>query len=277
MATGPLARSKNAMLELKPATRHAIISPIVQDDPLRVLDRRRLRRFDLVGLVHIVPTLIIFGTGFYFATYGGLPRIGLALMLVAGLYFVAWLLFEIFLGVIFAARCFLIWLRDRIDRRTDSIVKADDPEALFVKVIPRANWKFEAMAMCTDVGFLVIDSENRELRYEGDIERWTIPAEAIRSFQVHSIVQEGWMLSMFGVSVVLMWVELPEGVLREIPLATQPIHIEPWTPRRKRERARVLAAAIGNLVDPQRWPAADSNKLRRIRPPPRAGEVRDLG
>jgi hypothetical protein len=85
------------------------------------------------------------------------------------------------------------------------------------------------------------------------------------------------MLSMFGVSVVLMWVELPEGVLREIPLATQPIHIEPWTPRRKRERARVLAAAIGNLVDPQRWPAADSNKLRRIRPPPRAGEVRDLG
>ena len=81
----------------------------------------------------------------------------------------------------------------------------------------------------------------------------------------------------FGVSVVLMWVELPDGVLREIPLATHPVHIEPWTPRKKRERARVLAAAIGNFVDPQRWPAVDMNKLRRLRPPQRQGETRDFG
>lgn len=84
-------------------------------------------------------------------------------------------------------------------------------------------------------------------------------------------------MTPFGVSVVLMWVELPDGVLREIPLATHPIHIEPWTPKRKRERARVLAAAIGNLVAPEYWPAVDLNKLRRLRPPPRQGETRDFG
>lgn len=267
----------HATLQLEPTTHHAVISPIAQDDPPRVLDRRRARRFDLVVFVHAVPTIVIFGAGFFLNIYYGWPRISLALMFAAMLYFIAWTLFEVFLGVILVARCYLVWLRDRIDRRTDSIVKADDREALFVKVIPRQNWEFQKMAMCTDVGLLVIDSANRELRYEGDIERWTIPAQAIRSFQVHSIVHEGWMMAPFGVSVVLLWVELPDGVLREIPLATHPIHIELWTPRRKRERSRVLAAAIGNLIDPQRWPAVGMNKLRRLRPPPRQGEIRDFG
>ena len=264
-------------LQLEPTTRHAVVSPIVQDDPPRVLDRRRLKKFELVGLVHIVPTIVIFGAGFALSTYLALPRIGLALILASGLYFIAWMLFEIFLGVIVPARCYLVWLRDRIERRTDAIVQADDPDALFVKVIPRENWKFEKMTMCTDVGLLVIDSTNRELRYEGDIERWTIPAEAIRSFEVHSIVHEGWILAPFGVSVVLLWIELADGVLREIPLACHPIHIELWTPRRKRERCRVLARAIGNLVDPIRWPAVDSKRLQPLRTLPRTREVIDLG
>src|SRR5688500_11463178 len=126
--------------------RQPVIEQVDQPDPPRALDRRRVRRFDMVAVALLLPIICILATGFVFHIYPGWPRIGLGLMFFGVLYFIVWTLFEVFLGAIFLARCHLVWLRDRIDRRTDAVVPADDRDALFVKVVPRHNWPFEKAA-----------------------------------------------------------------------------------------------------------------------------------
>ncbi|MBI3464397.1 MAG: site-2 protease family protein [Planctomycetes bacterium] len=73
--------------------------------------------------------------------------------------------------------------------RPGLLVDPDDPDAIFVEVVPRqhwakSNWKLETAA---DVGFLRIDHVRGALLFEGDRERYTIPAEAILDCEVERV------------------------------------------------------------------------------------------
>src|SRR5262249_46337987 len=149
------------------------------------------------------------------------------------------------------------------------LVKADDPEAFFVQIIPRENWTVIMGENAADVGLLKVDRKHRELRYEGDVERWTIPAESIRSFRLRSFTPPGSLPFMNEYTVLVLIVELGDRDTWETPLAAQPIHFEFWTPGKRRRGAEVLEDVIGHLVDPGRWPPVDDDHLRPLRPPPR--------
>lgn len=91
--------------------------------------------------------------------------------------------------VIVMAVCFAIgtrnqWLkriaRNEINRRSTKIVDPQNRDARFVEIVPRSNWNnAEMRENAIDVGFLLPDLKAGCLLYEGDNERYWIPARAI--------------------------------------------------------------------------------------------------
>lgn len=76
------------------------------------------------------------------------------------------------------------WLRriarQEISRRPDKVVDPHAPGVRFVEVVPKSNWTDTTLTEnATDVGFLAVDLKNRLLCFEGDNERYRIPAQAI--------------------------------------------------------------------------------------------------
>jgi hypothetical protein len=75
---------------------------------------------------------------------------------------------------------------DNIGSRPENLVSPDDPDAIFVEVVPRTNWvkATPKYAYASDVGFLSIDLERGLLLFEGDRERYLIPAGAILGCEI---------------------------------------------------------------------------------------------
>jgi hypothetical protein len=246
-----------------------MIERLEPDETGRVLDRRRIRRFYLLMTPVLLPTAFVGAAAL--VTWGlDIPDaelIGGILFGVGVLLFIAYCIYETcFIGV-YPARCYLRWLRERIDRRPDAIVSSDDPEALFVQIIPREKWTVSMGENAADVGLLVIDRKRDELRYEGDLERWMVPADCIRSFKLHSFTPPAGMPALNEHTVVVLVVEFDRRETWETPLAAHPIHVEKWTAAKRRRGAELLRRAIGHLVDPDRWPPVPDEELWPLRPP----------
>jgi hypothetical protein len=243
-----------------------------------VLDRKRVGQAYL-HLLRVVLPLSVMAAGALFAwgvgqweAAGIITVFGLGVLLVFATCF-----YECFFIGYYPARCSLRWLRERIDRRPDAIVKSDDPDACFVQMIPRENWTDAIDEHPSDVGLLVLDRGCDELRYEGDVERWTLPAESIRTFDLHAFKAPGPRGTTNEIAVVVMVVELDHDKTREIPLACHPIHLEFWSPGKSERGAELLRRVIGNLVDPGHWPPVPDKELWPLRPPKMIPEAIDFG
>ncbi|HVK13462.1 MAG TPA: hypothetical protein VM597_32215 [Gemmataceae bacterium] len=250
--------------------RAPILERIEPDADGPVLDPRRIRKFYFLMAPVLLP-LIVGGAGIAVVSltesaegtvFGGI-LIGLGVLL-----FIAYCVYETCFIGIFPARCYLKWLRQRIDRRSDPVVRADDPDAFFVQVIPREKWTVSMGENAADVGLLRVDEKKQELRYEGDRERWVVPAECIRSFRLRSFTPPGGLPAMNEHTVVMLIVELDDREILETPLAAHPVHFEYWSPGKRRRGAEVLEDLIGHLVDPERWPAVNPDRLWPLVPPP---------
>jgi hypothetical protein len=250
--------------------RAPILERIEPDADGPVLDPRRIRKFYFLMAPVLLP-LIVGGAGIAVVSLtesaegtvlGGI-LIGLGVLL-----FIAYCVYETCFIGIFPARCYLKWLRQRIDRRSDPVVRADDPDAFFVQVIPREKWTVSMGENAADVGLLRVDEKKQELRYEGDRERWVVPAECIRSFRLRSFTPPGGLPAMNEHTVVMLIVELDDREILETPLAAHPVHFEYWSPGKRRRGAEVLEDLIGHLVDPERWPAVNPDRLWPLVPPP---------
>jgi hypothetical protein len=256
-------------------SREPVIKRIRPDETGRVLDRRRIRRFYVLMLPVLLPFLVgglgaflIWGVDTDESTV-----IGVILMALGGLLFVAYCIYESYLVGVYPARCYLRWLRERVDRRADAIVTTDDPEAFFVQIIPRENWSVSMGENAGDLGLLRVDYKRGELRYEGDVERWTVPAESIRSFKLRSFTPPNGVPFLNQHTVVLLQVDLEDGDVWESPLAAHPIHFEFWTPAKRRRGAELLQDLIGHLVEPDRYSAVDDADLWPLRPPAARGHA----
>jgi hypothetical protein len=250
--------------------REPVIQRIEPDETGRVLDRRRIRRFYLLMLPVLVP-LLTMGAGALIIWGLDLPDgtlIGGIVLGLGALLLVAYCVFEnCYIGH-YPAKCYLRWLRERIERRPDAVVRADDPDAFFVQIIPRENWTVSMGENAGDIGLLRIDSARRELRYEGDLERWVVPAASVVSFRVRSFTPPGGMAAMNQYWVCELLVDLNDGRDPwETPLACHPIHFESWSPSKRKRGAQLLRRCIGHVVEPDRFPPLDEDELWPLRPP----------
>jgi hypothetical protein len=78
-----------------------------------------------------------------------------------------------------------------LELRPDRWVHANNPDAVFIQVVPRENWGRLMLENATDVGFLRIDPNRREIVFEGDRQRYRIPAGSIVSCQIESFSPPG--------------------------------------------------------------------------------------
>jgi hypothetical protein len=68
--------------------------------------------------------------------------------------------------------------------RSDAIVRPDDPDAIFVEVVPRRNWVPSNNENADDFGLLRVDRERGLILFEGGAERWALPASAVIGCEV---------------------------------------------------------------------------------------------
>ncbi len=78
----------------------------------------------------------------------------------------------------------LVVVKKRFGKRPDHWVESDDPCAEFVEIVPPENRERVMLETATDIGFLVIDEATKDIRFEGDKERYRIPAVAIQFCQM---------------------------------------------------------------------------------------------
>lgn len=114
-------------------------------------------------------------------------HLGIALIVLGGIP----LLFSIVMGLadpsFFGNRYIRKVVLQEFARRTSLMVDPNDPEAVFVECVPKMNWGKMMLDNASDLGLMVVDQRRREIRFEGDKERWRIPAAAITycGFEVH--------------------------------------------------------------------------------------------
>ncbi|HKA07975.1 MAG TPA: hypothetical protein VKD71_12005 [Gemmataceae bacterium] len=258
--------------------REPIIERLKPDERGRVLDRKRIWQFYLLLLPVFLPISVMAIGAFLAWGLGEVWEVpGFFLVGLGVVLFIGYCIYESFFIGFYPARCYLRWLRERIDRRPDAIVKSGNPDAFFVQMIPRENWTVSMGENAGDVGLLVVDRDRDELRYEGDLERWTVPGDCIRSFRLESFTPPGGLPAMNQFTVVVLVVDVEDGDTWESPLACHPVHFEMWTPRKRVRGAELLRRSIGNLVDPDKWSPVPDEELWPLRPPPTKPEAADYG
>ncbi len=78
--------------------------------------------------------------------------------------------------------------RREFSRRPTSLVDSNDPGSLFVEIVPKLHWGKMKLESASDVGFLLLHQERREILFEGDREYYRIPAAAVTSCDVEFFV-----------------------------------------------------------------------------------------
>lgn len=136
--------------------------------------------------------------------------------------------------------------RAEVRSRPDPAVDPDDPDALFVEIVPRENWRV-MLETATDVGYLLVDDARREVRFEGDRERMVIPAGAIEGCDAEHTVVAAGTPGALPISFTVLYVRDGAGV-RELPFAYRG-DLGQFGAGVRHRRAEALADRILDLID----------------------------
>jgi hypothetical protein len=235
-------RNERAVVPVGTAPSAPLVQPVSEPYGNQILTPAMAVWRNLLGLVPLFVLLAPLGVGFWLINnpqwVGGI----IAAMIVATACvvggFVACglcLLLNVRLGTAYLVRA----LRRRWRGRPDAIVSPDEPGVLVVEVIPRRNWQRPVLESADDVGLLVVDPQRRELRFEGDKERYCIPIDCVESCTVELFFGTGEPHSTFGAVMQVrsderLW-EVPWYPLAGVPGCTS------------RERAQELRDRILGL------------------------------
>lgn len=179
---------------------YAEITPLPEDHAGKMLTRKNIliaSAFSLLVVVALFGGLILALCGMFIGFPDHPPADGVSPQDKALGVVMAVLGFVLFLGSLgislvnpgfLGNRFWRKLLRREFARRTSMAVDVNDPDALFVEIVPKLNWGKTMLENASDMGLLVVDRGRRELRFEGDKERWRIPAAAIASCQFDKYV-----------------------------------------------------------------------------------------
>jgi hypothetical protein len=131
-------------------------------------------------------------------------------------------------------------MRAAVASRPQPIVAANDPRAVLAEMTPRRFWSgnFPKCGDC-NMGLMVIDSERRGIRFEGDYQCYWIPAAAIVSCEVESAIDIGATANKASIWAVVLRVRVGGGTW-EFPFVPT-VNIEG---RNRWERATALLQKI---------------------------------
>lgn len=151
--------------------------------------------------------------------------------------------YEHFLPAVYQYRCVQRVFR----RRAEPFVDPDDGEARFVEVIPRANWGRAMAQNATDLGLVKVDKGRRAVLFEGDSERWVIPAESIVRCEIEEFTELNTEPNAYNVHPIVVVTANVDGVPWEAPLSVRSTTFLPVNTHRRRVLAEELLARIAAL------------------------------
>ena len=149
------------------------------------------------------------------------------------------------------------WVRGIIAQRPDALVNADEPDALFVDVVPRIQWHQLIPDKAADRGLLLLDRQRGRLLFEGAKERYVIPVDAVLSTKVESMMPHTGSWNFFAVVLTVRYPEnAPSSITGgrrddewEIPFLPRPARFRRYSTAFRRELADSLLGEIGLLLD----------------------------
>ena len=160
------------------ATDFAQIETLPPEQSGRILFARSM--VVIRALNKVSPLIFIAGVGLLI--WGGMPReSGQSFFLPCFFASIVLMTFAALLSMRDVKNRWLRYVaRRKIRRRADSLVDPGASDARFVEIVPRANWDVRGLSEnATDVGFLSFDFDGRFILFEGDTQRYRIPASAL--------------------------------------------------------------------------------------------------
>ena len=237
--------------ERKPRSRSAALAEITavpKNEAGRILTQTNIWIATGLTLLPILTGLVgLFGGAGLAMHFSDVPVLsgifGVGGMLCAVLSVVALICFQQFLP----SRFLRSRARGAFSRRSQPLVEADDPEAVFLDIVPRSNWGQTMLEPAEDVGFWRIDRSARELHFEGDKKRYRIPFDAVMSCEVEAIrlPSDDWGTSLYYATVLM--VDTPNG-LREIPLCGRHLEFRVCRMPQRQAQAEEFCDAIWSAI-----------------------------
>ena len=167
------------------------VKPVEADYAGKVLTRKNT----LIGFAYVFAGLAVIIAGGVLAAFGGVTAfpdknspqnvppatkaMGIAALSIGGIVFAGGCLFYLVNPTCFSNRFLSRRAREEFGRRPKCLVDPNDPDAIFVEIVPKLNWGKMMLQTASDVGYLKVDQGRREILFEGDKERFRLPAEAI--------------------------------------------------------------------------------------------------
>jgi len=137
-----------------------------------------------------------------------------------------------------------------IEMRPGAVLNPRDPDVIYIDVIPRANWGKAMLKSFSDTGLLKVDELSRTILFEGDLERWRIPAASLISAEVESYraagsVEGQQQVETFYVAVIRANVG---GSVWEAPVSKCHVEFRPKDNRLREENAIALRDRIRAIM-----------------------------
>ncbi|MGE3314589.1 MAG: hypothetical protein AB7O26_05685 [Planctomycetaceae bacterium] len=171
----------------------------------------------------------------------------IALMVAGGVLIPASLIYLVLYADLMPSLYLMSLLRRELDRRVDAIVDYRDEDVIAIQVIPRQNWSRMKLEDAADVGYLRVDTQRRELLFEGDQERYRIPADSIKSIEIEGYAAPGDQTGTAAQFVVVLRAETETGPW-EAPIAHRHVFAKPRTSQKKRELVIELQDRIREIL-----------------------------
>ncbi len=159
----------------------ATITPIAEDDRLKVTSLKHVLLINVIGGAPLIG--IVAGIGLGFAAFKLSEMNLVPLAIIAGVIAAVLILASIYISQACPLTLETLYtvstLRKGMLRRSGKCVEPNDPEAFPVFLTVRENWLKIKLETSSDAGFAKIDSRNRRLLMECDNERFQIPFDSV--------------------------------------------------------------------------------------------------
>lgn len=181
---------------------YADIAPLSEEYSGKVMTRKNV----IVGSLFVFGMIIGMFGGLLLMVWGvfmafpdhppacgvapGAKELGIASIILGGACFCVVLAMVFIDSSYFGNRYLRNVLQRELARRISVLVDVHDPDALFVECVPKLNWGKMMLDNASDVGLIVVDRQKHEIRFEGDKERWRIPAAAIQYCELEVFIQQ---------------------------------------------------------------------------------------
>jgi hypothetical protein len=139
--------------------------------------------------------------------------------------------------------------RVEIGDRPDALFNPRRENAVLVQVVPRGTWEQGPILKPSDVGFLLVDQPGSCLLFEGDKERWRVPAAGLISCEVErASVHAGSDGTSLATQFVAVVRARKDGAEWEAPLCPPHLAFRPLSNRDRQARAMALRDSIRALL-----------------------------